>query len=58
VLNDQGRWRISFTTNLTQEILNLLYLRIGVVEEYDSNPPSSDANKNDFRITTSIGWTY
>ena len=58
VLNDQGRWRISFTANLTQEILNLLYLRIGVVEEYDSNPPSPDANKNDFRITTSLGWTY
>ena len=58
VLNDQGRWRISFSANLTQEILNLLYLRIGVVEEFDSKPPSVDANKNDFRITTSLGWTY
>jgi hypothetical protein len=58
VLNDQGRWRISFTANLTQEILNRLYLRIGLVEEYDSKPPSADANKNDFRITTSLGWTY
>jgi hypothetical protein len=58
VLNDSGRWRISFTANLTQEILNLLYLRVGVVEEYDSKPPSADANKNDFRITTSLGWTY
>jgi hypothetical protein len=58
VLNDRGRWRISFTANLTQEILNRLYLRIGVVEEYDSKPPSADANKNDFRITTSLGWTY
>ncbi len=58
VLNDSGRWRISFSANLTQEILNLLYLRVGVVEEYDSRPPSIDANKNDFRITTSLGWTY
>ena len=58
VLNDSGRWRIGFSANLTQEILNLLYLRIGVVEEYDSQPPSADANKNDFSITTSIGWTY
>ncbi len=58
VLNDAGRWRISFTADLTQEIVNLLYLRIGLVEEYDSSPPSADANKNDFRITTSLGWTY
>jgi hypothetical protein len=58
VLNDSGRWRIGFSANLTQEILNLLYLRIGVVEEYDSQPPSADANKNDFSITTSLGWTY
>ena len=58
VLNDQGRWRISFTVNLKQEILSQLYLRIGVTEEYDSKPPSVDANKNDFRITTSLGWTY
>jgi len=58
VLSDPGRWRISFTANLTQEILNLLYLRIGLVEEYDSKPPSADANKNDFSITTSLGWTF
>jgi hypothetical protein len=58
VLNDRGRWRISFSANLTQEILSDLYLRIGVVEEYDSGPPSADANKNDFSITTSLGWTY
>jgi hypothetical protein len=58
VLNDEGRWRIGFTVNLTQEILNLLYLRVGLVEQYDSKPPSADANRNDFTITTSLGWTY
>ena len=58
VLNDSGRWRISFSIDLTQEILNLLYLTVGLDEEYDSKPPSADANKNDFRITTSLGWTY
>ena len=58
VLNDRGRWRISFAAALTQEIVSDLYLRIGVVEEYDSRPPSADANKNDFSITTSLGWTY
>ena len=58
VLNDQGRWRISFAAYLSQEILGDLYVRIGVVEEYDSDPPSAGANKNDVSITTSLGWTY
>jgi len=58
VLNDRGRWRISFSANLSQEIVSALYLRIGVVEEYDSEPPSATAHKNDFSFTTSLGWTY
>ena len=58
VLNDQGRWRISFAAYLSQEILGDLYVRIGVVEEYDSDPPSAGANKNDVSVTTSLGWTY
>ena len=58
VLNNQGRWRISFNANLSQEVVSDLYLRIGVVEEFDSKPPSVDANKNDLHITTSLGWTY
>ena len=58
MLNDWGRWRIDFRLDLTQEILNLLYLRVGLSELYDSRPPSADANKNDFSITTSLGWTF
>ena len=58
VLDDPGRWRIGFTVNLTQEVLSLLYLRVGLVEQYDSKPPSANANKNDFSITTSLGWTF
>ena len=58
VLNDRGRWRITFSVGLTQEILSLLYLRVGLVEQYDSKPPSADANTNDLTITTSLGWTF
>ncbi len=58
VLNDPGRWRVSFAVNVKQEMVSDLYLRIGVVEEYDSRPPSLDANRNDFSITTSLGWKY
>ena len=57
ILNDSGRWQIRFETNLTQEIVNLLYLRVGLIEIYDSKPPTN-ANKNDFSITTSLGFTF
>jgi hypothetical protein len=58
VLSDWGRWRISFSADITQEILNQLYLRVGLSELYDSRPPLADANQNDFTVTTSLGWTF
>ena len=58
VVNAQGRWRISFAADVTQEVVNDLYLRIGLLEEYDSRPPAADANRNDFSIRTSIGWNF
>lgn len=57
VLNDSGRWQISFTANLNRELLNQLYLTIGITEIYDSKPPT-DTNKNDFSLTSSLGWTF
>lgn len=58
VLSDWGRWRITFNASITQEVLNQLYLRVAVDEAFDSRPPAVDANKNDFTITTSLGWTF
>jgi hypothetical protein len=57
VLNDSGRWQIGFTANLNRELLNQLYLTIGITEIYDSKPPT-DTNKNDFSLTSSLGWTF
>jgi len=48
---------IHFNTRLKQELLSLLYLTVGINEVFDSNPPG-DANKNDFSLTTSLGWTF
>ncbi len=53
VLNNSGRWQINFTANLNRELLNQLYLTIGVTEIYDSKPPSN-TNKNDFSLTPSL----
>jgi hypothetical protein len=57
ILNDAGRWQISFKANVKRELLSHLYLNIGVTELYDSKPPT-DGNQNDFSFTTSIGWTF
>lgn len=57
VLNDSGRWLITFTVTLQRELLNHLYLNVGLSEVYDSKPPT-DTNKNDFSINTSLGWTF
>lgn len=57
ILNDAGRWRIQLTTSLSRELVNNLYLAIGITEIYDSQPPS-DVNKSDFSFTSSLGWTF
>ena len=57
ILDDAGRWQISFTARVKHELLSLLYLTVGITEYYDSSPPA-DANRNDFSLTTSIGWTF
>lgn len=57
VLNDQGRWQISFTANAKRELLSFLYLNLGIREYFDSKPPT-EANKNDFSFTTSLSWTF
>ena len=57
ILNNSGRWQIRFNARLKQELLSLLYLTVGINEVFDSNPPG-DANKNDFSLTTSLGWSF
>jgi hypothetical protein len=57
ILDDSGRWQISFTSSLSRELVSSLYLSIGITEIYDSRPPT-EANKNDFSITSSLGWNF
>ncbi len=57
ILDDSGRWQITFVSSLSRELVSSLYLSIGVTEIYDSRPPA-EANKNDFSFTSSLGWTF
>ena len=58
IIGGGGRWRLSFTLNFEREIVKNLDLGIGITELYDSQPPSADAEKNDFSFTTYLGWSF
>lgn len=58
ILNQWGRWRVTFDFNVNREVVNNLYINLGVTEAYDSNPTAPGANKNDFTFTTSLGWSF
>jgi hypothetical protein len=58
VLNQSGRWRIGFNLSLSREIVNNFYLSVGLDEQFDSQPPTVDTEKNAFSVTTSFGWSF
>ena len=57
-LTQEGRIRLQLDANLRQNLIGNLYWNITLFETYDSQPPQPDAPKNDFGITTSLGWTF
>jgi hypothetical protein len=57
ILGEGGRWRIDFSLTATREVIKDVDISIGLRELFDSRPPA-DANKNDFNLTTSFGWSF
>jgi hypothetical protein len=53
-----GRYRVQASGKAKIEIVKNLYWSLSVYESYDSDPPSETSRKNDFGITTSIGWSF
>ena len=58
VLNQGGRWRISFITSFKREIVSDFYFNVSVNEQFDSQPPAEGTEKNDLSLTTSFGWSF
>jgi putative salt-induced outer membrane protein YdiY len=52
-----GRVRSTFDSSLYLDLVGDLYFRFGIYHNYDSRPPT-DTPKNDYGITTSIGWSF
>ena len=57
-LTTSGRYRVSFTSKIKREFIKDFYFSIDLFETYDSDPPQQGAKKNDFGITTALGWSF
>lgn len=53
-----GRYRIQANGKARIELLRNLYWSLTVYESYDSEPPSETSRRNDFGVTTSLGWSF
>jgi hypothetical protein len=56
-LTTRGRVRVNSESNIRWELYKDLYWNLRIYENYDSHPPII-APKNDFGVTTSLGWKF
>lgn len=53
-----GRYRVQANGKARIEIVRNLYWSLTIYESFDSDPPSETSRRNDFGITTSLGWSF
>ena len=53
-----GRVRAHAEASLRYEIVKDLFAELNLSDTYDNKPPSVGAEKNDYSITTSLGYTF
>ena len=57
-LTDTGRVRGELDVNLKWEMIADLFWQFSVYNSYDSDPVVEGAEKNDYGIATSLGWSF
>ncbi len=57
-LTTWGRYRVNFNIDLDYELFNDFFLGLSFFDNHDSKPPVEGTEKNDFGITTSIGYKF
>jgi len=57
-LTTSDRFRIEYDARFRLELIKSFYWSLRFYYSYDSNPPSSAASKDDYGVTTSIGWSW
>lgn len=57
-LGDVGEYRLRSESTLKAPLGKRWALKLSAIDEYDSDPESEDADKNDLRIITSVGYEF
>ena len=57
-LSDLGRIRLAFTSEPSYEFFRDFVWKVKLFDDFDSDPQTEDTEKNDFGISTSIGYTF
>lgn len=57
LLEDLSEYRAESSLNLNWEFIDDMFLGLGLTYSYTSNPPSN-AEKNDYALTTSLGYSF
>ena len=53
-----GRVRLDLRSRVRLELVKNLYWSVDLFDTFDSDPPAVAATRNDFGITTALGWTF
>src|SRR5262249_25130166 len=56
-MTDAGRIRISSNNTLRIKLVNNFYFSLGFWDNFDSRPPTT-AKKNEFGLSSSLGWSF
>jgi len=57
-ISEWGRFRMEVNASLRREFFHNFTLGLTIYDTYDSAPPSTDFEKNNIHIQTSLGWTF
>ena len=57
-ITQSGRYRTTGNLSLRREIVSDFYLDLSLYQSYDSDPPDVNAEKSDYGITTSLGYSF
>jgi hypothetical protein len=57
-ITDPGRVRIEVKGRVSYEVLKNFFIALSASDQFDNRPIGEGASKNDFRVDTSVSWSF
>ena len=57
-MTESGRYRTTLNLSLRREIISDFYVDVSFYQSYDNQPPDVSAEKSDYGVTTSLGYSF